>query len=186
MKLQLPRPRPAGTPAAPAAHRRDDRDLHLRDARRAHATCSAITNNAGAQGWWLALIARPDHDGAHGADRLRRLAHAHLGQRAVEDGDVAHGRDGHRDRVLRARRALRPRRVPSPGTSTPPGSILTLVGFVVADARRLARRRGRLRPRHARAQPRRGAGRARGRAGSATPKKRSRRGSRPDRRSREA
>ena len=51
------------------------------------------------------------------------------------------------------RGARRPRRLRGTATSSAGPFVLTLVGFALADARRLARRRDRLRARHARAQP---------------------------------
>ena len=122
----------------------------------------------------LRLVDRPprrsDRHGLHRAHRLRRLADPGVGQRNLEDGDHPHGRDGQRDRFLRARSHLRSRRLyawrrergclcPDPDRLRP------------AHPWRLARRRDRLRPRHARPKPRRRAGVPRSHASPTSPKR---------------
>ena len=64
------------------------------------ATVSAVLSKLGvadhtfAQAWWLALVVGLVVTVGTALTGLRRLALDHPGQRALEDGDHAHGRDG--------------------------------------------------------------------------------------------
>src|SRR3954453_9902663 len=109
-EAQLPRPRSSRTPAPPAAHRRDDRHLHLRDDRGRLRRARLERHDGGAR-----LVARPARRARiHRPDspqRARGLAHDHARHRALEDGDLASRGHGHRNGVLRDRGAHRPRRL---------------------------------------------------------------------------
>ena len=84
--------RPPGPSAAPAAHRRDDRDLHLRDGRGGAEQARRRRAHGSRQAWWLALVVGLVITVPTALTGLADWLLDHPWQRALEDRDAAHDR----------------------------------------------------------------------------------------------